>query len=93
MKTAFENNANPSEVSNEMQLKLKQCLQQMRKGFTDLMKRRDDYKAAKLERKSKSKASLETHQRRTQGTHQTMQGSHRTGAIGIQTHHAIAEDT
>ena len=55
MKTAFENNANPSEVSNEMQLKLKQCLQQMRKGFTDLMKRRDDYKAAKLERKSKSK--------------------------------------
>ena len=55
MKTAFENNANPSEVSNEMQLKLKQCLQQMRKGFTDLMKRRDDYKTAKLERKSKSK--------------------------------------
>ena len=55
MKTAFENNANPSEVSNEMQLKLKQCLQQMRKGFTDLMKRRDDYKAAKLERKNESK--------------------------------------
>ncbi len=55
MKTAFENNTKPSEVSNEMQIKLKQCLQQMRKGFTDLMKRRDDYKAAKLERKNESK--------------------------------------
>ena len=55
MKTAFENNTKPSEVSNEMQIKLKQCLQQMRKGFTDLMKRREDYKTAKLERKNESK--------------------------------------
>lgn len=55
MKTAFEKNTGASEVTNEMQAKLTHCVQQLRKGLTDLMKRREDYKAAKLERKKESK--------------------------------------
>ena len=55
MKTAFENNSDAEQVSNELQDKLAQCIQQLRKGFSELMKRRDEYKAAKLERKKESK--------------------------------------
>ena len=55
MKTAFENNSDAELISNELQDKLAQCIQQLRKGFSELMKRRDEYKAAKLERRKESK--------------------------------------
>ena len=55
MKTAFENNSDVEQISNELRDKLAQCIQQLRKGFSDLIKRRDEYKAAKLERKKESK--------------------------------------
>ena len=57
MKTTFETNSGTEDVSNELQDKLAQCVIQLRKGFSELMKRRDEYKAAKLERKKESKAA------------------------------------
>ena len=55
MKTAFEKKSEGEEVSNELQARLTQCVQQLRKGFSELVKRRDEYKLAKLERKQESK--------------------------------------
>ena len=55
MKTAFEKKSNGENVSNELQAKLTQCVLQLRKGFTELVKRRDEYKLAKLERRKESK--------------------------------------
>ena len=55
MKTAFEQSSGSEDVSTEVQAKLTQCVQQLRKGFTDLMKRREEYKLAKTERKKESK--------------------------------------
>ena len=55
MKTAFEQSSGSEDVSSEVQAKLTQCVQQLRKGFTDLMKRREEYKLAKTERKKESK--------------------------------------
>ena len=55
MKTAFEKKSDGEDVSNELQAKLTQCVQQLRKGFTELVKRRDEYKTAKLERRKESK--------------------------------------
>lgn len=55
MKTAFETNTEGEQVSLELQDKLSQCVQQLRKGFSELMKRRDEYKVAKSERKKESK--------------------------------------
>ena len=55
MKTAFEQSQGSEDVSSEVQAKLTQCVQQLRKGFTDLMKRREEYKLAKMERKKESK--------------------------------------
>ncbi|MEC8589101.1 MAG: fatty acid desaturase [Candidatus Thermoplasmatota archaeon] len=55
MKTAFEQSSGSDDVSSEVQVKLTQCVQQLRKGFTDLMKRREEYKLAKMERKKESK--------------------------------------
>tara|TARA_B100000459_G_scaffold147414_1_gene117123 strand:+ start:7640 stop:8797 length:1158 start_codon:yes stop_codon:yes gene_type:complete len=57
MKTTFQTNSGTEDVSNELQDKLAQCVIQLRKGFSELMKRRDEYKAAKLERKKESKAA------------------------------------
>ena len=57
MKTSFERNANEDTVSNEDQAKLAQCVQQLRKGFTELMKRRNDYKTAKINRDKETKAA------------------------------------
>ena len=57
MKTAFETNSDETKVSHELQDKLTQCVQQLRKSFSELMKRREEYKAAKLERKNDSKAT------------------------------------
>ena len=57
MKTSFERNANEGTVSNEDQAKLAQCVQQLRKGFTELMKRRNDYKTAKINRDKETKAA------------------------------------
>jgi hypothetical protein len=34
---------------------MSQCVQQLRKGFSELIKRRDEYKVAKSERKKESK--------------------------------------
>ncbi len=65
MKTAFENNSDIEQISNELRDKLAQCIQQLRKGFSDLIKRRDEYKAAKLERKKESKEVW----RRRKGSH------------------------
>ena len=55
MKTAFETTTEGEQVSLELQDKLSQCVQQLRKGFSELMKRRDEYKVAKSERKKESK--------------------------------------
>ena len=55
MKTAIETNTEGEQVSLELQDKLAQCVQQLRKGFSELMKRRDEYKVAKSERKKESK--------------------------------------
>ena len=55
MKTAIETNTEGEQVSLELQDKLSQCVQQLRKGFSELMKRRDEYKVAKSERKKESK--------------------------------------
>jgi stearoyl-CoA desaturase (delta-9 desaturase) len=55
MKTAFETNTEGEQVSLELQDRLSQCVQQLRKGFSELIKRRDEYKVAKSERKKESK--------------------------------------
>ena len=55
MKTAFEQKSGGEQVPTEIQDKLTHCVQQLRKGFTDLMKRRNEYKLAKSERKKESK--------------------------------------
>ena len=55
MKTAFEKKSNGEDVSNEMQARLTQCVKQLRKGLSELVKRREEYKLAKLERKQESK--------------------------------------
>ena len=55
MKTAIETNTEGEQVSLELQDKLSQCVQQLRKGFSELMKRRDEYKVAKSERKKESR--------------------------------------
>ncbi len=68
MKTAFEQSSGSEDVPSEVQAKLTQCVQQLRKGFTDLMKRREEYKLAKMERKKESKEAWkqrkETHKAR-----------------------------
>ena len=55
MKTTFERKSDGDEVSTELQEKVTQCVQNLRKGFTDLMKRREEYKLARTERKNDSK--------------------------------------
>lgn len=55
MKTAFQKQSEGEHVSSELQDRLTGCVQQMRKGLSELMKRREEYKAAKLERKKESK--------------------------------------
>ena len=55
MKTTFERKSDGDEVSTEFQEKVTQCVQNLRKGFTDLMKRREEYKLARTERKNDSK--------------------------------------
>ncbi len=55
MKTAFQTKTEGEEVSVELQDKLSQCVKQFRKGLTELMKRRVEYKLAKAERKEESK--------------------------------------
>tara|TARA_B100000212_G_scaffold5872_1_gene4390 strand:+ start:2938 stop:4095 length:1158 start_codon:yes stop_codon:yes gene_type:complete len=55
MKTAFQKQSEGENVSSELQDRLTGCVQQMRKGLSELMKRREEYKAAKLERKKESK--------------------------------------
>ena len=55
MKTTFERKSDGDEVPTEFQEKVTQCVQNLRKGFTDLMKRREEYKLARTERKNDSK--------------------------------------
>ena len=55
MKTTFERKSDGGEVPTEFQEKVTQCVQNLRKGFTDLMKRREEYKLARTERKNDSK--------------------------------------
>ncbi len=55
MKTTFERKSDGDEVSIELQEKVTQCVHKLRKGFTDLMKRREEYKLARTERKNDSK--------------------------------------
>ena len=55
MKTTFERKSDGDEVSTELQEKVTQCVQKLRRGFTDLMKRREEYKLARTERKNDSK--------------------------------------
>ena len=55
MKTTFERKSDGDEVSTELQEKVTQCVLKLRKGFTDLIKRREEYKLARTERKNDSK--------------------------------------
>ena len=55
MKTTFERKSDGDEVSTELQEKVTQCVQKLRKGFTDLMKRREEYRLARTGRKNDSK--------------------------------------
>ena len=55
MKTTFERKSDGDEVPTEFQEKVTQCVQNLRKGFTELMKRREEYKLARTERKNDSK--------------------------------------
>ncbi|MGB1522696.1 MAG: acyl-CoA desaturase [Candidatus Poseidoniaceae archaeon] len=55
MKTTFERKSDGDDVSIELEEKVTQCVQKLRKGFTDLMKRREEYKLARTERKNDSK--------------------------------------
>ena len=64
MKTAFEKKSEGEDVSNELQARFTQCVQQLRKGFSELVTRRNEYKVAKLERRKESK---EAWKRRKEG--------------------------
>ena len=88
MKTAFEQSSGSEDVSSEVQAKLTQCVQQLRKGFTDLMKRREEYKLAKWNER-KSRKMLGSNARKPTRHESSVQGADCSGSYGIQTIDAI----
>ena len=57
MKTAFERKAKGQYIESDYQEKLTDCIAQLRKGFTELMSRRKEYKQAKKSKNQQSKTS------------------------------------
>ena len=57
MKTTFERKAQGQFLESDYQEKLTDCIAQLRKGFTELMARRKEYKQAKKSKKEQSKTS------------------------------------
>lgn len=57
MKTTFERKAKGQFIESDYQEKLTDCIAQLRKGFTDLMSRRKEYKQAKKSKKEQSKSN------------------------------------
>ena len=57
MKATFERKSKGIYVESDYQEKLSDCVAQLRKGFTDLMERRKEYKQAKKSKKGQSKSN------------------------------------
>jgi esterase/lipase len=57
MKATFERKAEGQYIESDYQEKLSDCVSQLRKGFTDLMERRKEFKQAKKSKKEQSKSS------------------------------------
>ena len=57
MKATFERKAKGQFIESDYQEKLTDCVAQLRKGFTELMERRKEFKQAKKSRKGQSKTS------------------------------------
>ena len=57
MKRAFDKKTEGSEVELQIQQKFADCMAQLRSGFNELIKRRKEYKTAKLSKKSETKDS------------------------------------
>ena len=57
MKATFERKAEGRYIESDYQEKLSDCVSQLRKGFTDLMERRKEFKQAKKSKKQQSKSS------------------------------------
>ena len=57
MKTTFERKADGQYIESDYQEKLTDCVAQLRKGFTDLMERRKEFKQAKKSKNEQSKTS------------------------------------
>ncbi len=57
MKATFERKAEGQYIESDYQEKLSDCVSQLRKGFTDLMERRKEFKQAKKSKKQQSKSS------------------------------------
>jgi len=57
MKATFERKSKGQFIESDYQEKLTDCVAQLRKGFTDLIERRKEYKQAKQSKKSQSKTS------------------------------------
>ena len=48
MKRIFEKKADGNVIDNQLQEKFSECVSQLRKGFTDLLERRKEYRIARL---------------------------------------------
>ena len=57
MKRTFERKADGNVIDNQFQEKFSECVSQLRKGFTDLLERRKEYRMAKVGKKSQTKTS------------------------------------
>ena len=57
MKATFERKVEGQYIESDYQEKLSDCVSQLRKGFTDLMERRKEFKQAKKSKKQQSKSS------------------------------------
>ena len=57
MKATFERKVEGQYIESDYQEKLSDCVSQLRKGFTDLMERRKEFKQAKKNKKGQSKTS------------------------------------
>ena len=57
MKRAFQEEAEGSEIEIQFQEKFKECMAQLRSGFSELIQRRKEYKIAKQSKKSETKTN------------------------------------
>lgn len=57
MKRTFERKADGNLIDNKFQERFSECVTQLRKGFTDLIERRKEYRLAKDSKKSQTKTN------------------------------------